>query len=121
MTTAGDGVEPSSQHPPDVALATIRRDGRLNRALTRVSGAPLREGNALALLRDGPATYEDWLAAIGRAQRWVHLENYIFKSDSLGRRFAEALVERAAAGVPVRVLYDWYGSFDVPRSFWRQL
>lgn len=97
------------------------RSNRLNRALTRVSDAPLRTGNQLTLLRNGSETYTDWLAAIGRAQRWVHLENYIFKSDRIGQRFADALAERAAAGVRVRVLYDWFGSLDVPNSFWRRL
>lgn len=99
----------------------VSRDGRLDAALARVSGAVLRQGNALTLLQDGPATYDDWLAAIGRAERWVHLENYIFKADGIGRRFGAALAERAAAGVPVRVLYDWFGSLDVPQSFWREL
>jgi cardiolipin synthase len=107
--------------PPDTQTIAPQRDGRLGRALARVSGAPLRYGTGLALLHDGPATYEDWLAAIGRAQRWVHLENYIFKADGIGQRFAAALAERAAAGVPVRVLYDWFGSSDVPNTFWRQL
>jgi cardiolipin synthase len=106
---------------PDARPSPLQRDGRLDRALSRVSGAPLRYGNALALLHDGPATYEDWLAAIGRAQRWVHIENYIFKDDSIGQRFAAALAERASAGVPVRVLYDWFGSLDVSNAFWRQL
>jgi cardiolipin synthase len=96
-----------------------QRDTRLERALTRVSNAPLRSGNALTLLQDGPATYEDWLAAIRQAQRWIHLDNYIFKNDTIGYQFAEALAERAAAGVKVRVLYDWFGSLDVPNSFWR--
>jgi cardiolipin synthase len=106
---------------PPMSPTTAHSDGRLNRALARVSAAPLREGNSLTLLRDGPATYEDWLDAIRSAQRWVHIENYIFKSDSIGQRFAAALAERAAAGVRVRVLYDWFGSLDVPNGFWRKL
>jgi cardiolipin synthase len=93
----------------------------VSRAVTRLSEATLRDGNALTLLRNGPATYEDWLTAIKRAQQWVHLENYIFKNDTIGQRFADALSERAAAGVAVRVIYDWWGSLDVPQSFWRQL
>jgi cardiolipin synthase len=105
----------------DGPAAVTHPDGRLDRALARVSGAPLREGNTLVLLRDGPATYEDWLNAIRCAQRWVHLENYIFKADGVGERFAEALAERAAAGVKVRVLYDWFGSLDVSNGFWRRL
>ena len=73
------------------------------------------------MLKDGPATYEDWLAAIKRAKRWVHLDNYIFEADETGHRFAEALGEKAAQGVSVRVLYDWFGCLNVPRSFWNGL
>jgi cardiolipin synthase len=48
----------------------------------------------------------------------VHLENYIFQNDETGHRFAGALSSKAREGVTVRVLYDWFGSSDVPRSFW---
>lgn len=121
MKTPDDPVRSDGHSPSTAAQTPSLRDERLNRALTRVSGVPLREGNALTLLLNGPATYDDWLAAIGKAQRWVHLENYIFQADHIGRRFAEALAERAAAGVRVRVLYDWFGSLDVPGAFWRKL
>ena len=96
--------------------------GRFQRALWRTSEAPLRQGNEVGLLKNGPAAFEDWLAAIAGAKAWVHLENYIF-AENVGRRFADALSEKAAEGVPVRVLYDWYGCTDVwvPNSFWRKL
>ena len=90
--------------------------------MRRTSDAPLRRGNEVGLLKNGPTAYEDWLAAIAGARRWVHLENYIIAED-MGRRFADALSEKAQEGVPVRVLYDWYGCTDVwvPNSFWRKL
>jgi cardiolipin synthase len=94
---------------------------RLDRALARASGAPLREGNKLELLKNGPHTYDAWLAAIARARRWIHLDNYIFRDDATGKRFAEALSAKAAEGVRVRVLHDWFGCMDVPRSFWQEL
>ena len=98
-----------------------RPSERLDRALARTSDAPLREGNRLELLKNGPHTYDDWLAAIARARRWVHLDNYIFQNDKTGKRFAEALTAKAAEGVRVRVLHDWFGCMDVPRSFWQEL
>src|ERR671927_449229 len=104
-----------------MAKAPAPRGGRLDRALARASDAPQREGNRLMLLKDGPNTYDDWLAEIARAERWVHLENYIFRADEVGHRFAEALCEKAAEGVRVRVLYDWFGCLDVPRAFWCRL
>jgi cardiolipin synthase len=94
---------------------------RLERILGRTSDAPLREGNSLVLLENGPDTYTDWLAAIARARRWIHLDNYIFENDEIGTRFADALSAKAKDGVRVRVLHDWFGCLDVPRSFWRGL
>jgi cardiolipin synthase len=112
------GHDPSSSASP---AAPAQPGGRLDKALERTSAAPLRAGNRLALLQNGPDTYEDWLSAIGRAKRWVHLDNYIFQDDAVGRRFADALKDKAADGVPVRVLSDWFGSWSTPRSFWREM
>jgi cardiolipin synthase len=107
--------------PTATAKAPAPRGERLDRAAARASDAPLREGNRLVLLKDGPKTYDDWLAHISRAERWVHLENYIIRADEVGHRFGEALCKKAAEGVRVRVLYDWFGCLDTPRAFWRQL
>ena len=97
------------------------QNGRLDKALTRTSNAPLRIGNRLDLLQNGPDTYDDWIAAIGSAEKWVHLDNYIFGDDTVGRRFADALKEKAREGVPVRVLSDWFGSWSTPGSFWQEM
>src|SRR5215211_1067298 len=102
------------------APGEFRRE-RLDRALARASDAPLREGNRLELLRNGPDTYEGWLEAIAGAKRWVHLDNYIFQDDEVGERFAGALTSKAGEGVKVRVLYDWFGCLDVRRSFWQRM
>jgi cardiolipin synthase len=99
----------------------VDRASAVDRVLRRTAGAPLRRGNGLTLLRNGDQTYADWLGAIERAERWVHVENYIFKADGVGQRFAAALAARARAGLPVRVLYDWFGSRGVPSGFWRGL
>jgi cardiolipin synthase A/B len=93
----------------------------LDRALGRASDAPLRTGNRLTLLRNGPEAFDEWLEELGRAEKWVHLELFQFGGDRTGRRFAEAITQKAREGVRVRVLYDWLGSFMVPRSFWRGL
>lgn len=90
-----------------------------NRALGRATGGPRIEGNQIALQFEGPAAFDTWIEAIGRAERFVHFENYILRDDSVGRRFRDALVERARAGVSVRVLHDWLGCWATPRRYWR--
>jgi cardiolipin synthase len=97
------------------------RGARLEGILGRVSDAPLRENNGISLLKNGPDTYDDWLTAIARAKHWIHLDNYIIANDEIGNRFARALSAKAREGVRVRVLHDWFGCMDVPRSFWRTM
>ncbi|AHY46244.1 Phosphatidylserine/phosphatidylglycerophosphate/cardiolipin synthase-related enzyme [Rubrobacter radiotolerans] len=97
------------------------RTESLDRAFRRASEAPLRSGNRLTLLRNGPETLDEWLERIEAAERWVHLELFQFEGTGVGERFGEALSRKAREGVRVRVLYDWLGSFYVSRSFWREL
>jgi cardiolipin synthase len=91
-------------------------------ALSRASGAPLIEGNHLRVLEDAAGNYPVWLDAIRSARRRVYLENYIFDEDEVGTEFAAALMDRAHAGVTVRVVRDWVGTFGTSsRSFWRRM
>jgi cardiolipin synthase A/B len=87
----------------------------------RAVAGPRIEGNALKIQFDGPNTFDAWVDAIGRAERYVHFENYIIRDDRVGRIFRDALVERARAGVEVRVLYDWVGCWATPRRYWKPL
>ena len=73
------------------------------------------------LLRDGIAAHAAMLAAIEGAKQEVLLEIYWIGADLVGRRFRDALVERATAGISVRVIYDAVGSFGVTRGFWAPL
>jgi cardiolipin synthase len=86
----------------------------LDRAFARATGAEPALGNRVRLLLDGAENYGAWLESIAAARRWIHFESYIIHDDEVGRLFAEALAERARAGVVVRVLYDWWGSFQLP-------
>ena len=58
----------------------------------------------------------------GHARSYINLQFYIIANDSLGRRLRDILVERAQAGVKVRVIYDYIGSFDARRlDFFRRM
>lgn len=59
---------------------------------------------------EGDELYQAMLADIASAQQRIQLESYIFADDETGQRFAAALVERAQAGVDVRVHIDAAGS-----------
>ncbi len=73
------------------------------------------------LLRDGAEAFPAMLEAIHAAEHEVLLEFYWFAPDRIGRLFRDALVECAARGVRVRVIYDSLGSRGVTDAWWRPL
>jgi cardiolipin synthase len=86
-----------------------------------VVGHPLVLGNKVTLLLDGPATYAAMLAAIHAARSTINLESYIIDDGRMGQVFAEALLERSAAGVEVNVIYDSLGAFKTDKEFFERL
>jgi cardiolipin synthase len=93
-----------------------------DQAFARTAGAPLVEGNAVRLLKDGCENYPCWLDAIKSAQQWIHFETYILHDDKIGGVFAEALADAARRGVKVRLLVDWFGNMlKTSPKFWRTL
>jgi cardiolipin synthase A/B len=93
-----------------------------NQLFSRASGAPLREGNRVTLLKDASANYPAWLKAIGSARQTIDFEMYIIHEDEQGQRFAEALLRKAAEGIRIRLLYDWMGGFrKTSARFWNRL
>jgi cardiolipin synthase len=105
-----DRVAPGLYLPGHTPAPLKPADPALDRAFARISGAPLRPGNAVRLLKDAGENYPAWLDAIRSATATIHFETFIVADDATGRLFADALMERAAAGVRVRLLYDWLGS-----------
>jgi cardiolipin synthase len=86
-----------------------------------ISGSPLTMGNAAVLLQDGPATYAAMFAAIAGARDHVNMETYILEDDEVGRRFADALLEKQRQGVQVNLIYDAVGAMATPGKFFERL
>jgi len=129
MESGDPAVEPQPQPaPPRKRRRRRRRDDTTAPVVLHHEGVPAelrryarnlvrwRAGNEVTLLRAGRETFPAMLEAITAAQASICLETYIFDSDRTGRRFAAALIERATAGVAVRVMYDAIGSFKLEAS-----
>lgn len=79
------------------------------------------EGNQVEVYFEGDRAFADMLIAIQGAKHYVHLEMYMFFADRIGRRFAEALAQKAREGIPVRVLYDAIGSIETDKMQWANM
>lgn len=66
-------------------------------------------GNDVTVLRNGDEIFPAMLDAIEAAEASIEMTTYIYWTGDIAVRFADALAERAAAGVDVRVLVDWVG------------
>ena len=86
-----------------------------------IVGTPLVVGNKVVLLQDGPATFRAMLTAIRGARDHIHMETYIIEDDEVGRKFADALIEKQAQGVQVTLIYDSVGTLSVPKAFFKHL
>ena len=78
-------------------------------------------GQELQLFVESEPAFEAMLADIRQAKQRVWLETYIFSSDAVGLAFADALKERARAGLDVRLLYDAVGSLGTYPSFFLKM
>lgn len=70
-------------------------------------------GNAVRLLRNGQGFWPELVRAIGRAEESVHFETFLWKTGELSAALTDALCERAAAGVEVRLIIDDVGGMDM--------
>jgi cardiolipin synthase len=89
------------------------------RIISSLSNALVFQKNRIEPLNDGKNFYPAQLTAIRKAKHSVNLEVYTFFPEEIGREFAEALSERARAGVQVRLLLDAFGAGRMGRR--RQL
>ena len=90
----------------------IECDAPIDRLMPTLAGLTLGTavaGNRVQVHENG-AFFDVLLARIAAAQRTVHFETFLWKEGELARRMADALSERARAGLKVRVLLDAQGS-----------
>ncbi|HEX4764129.1 MAG TPA: cardiolipin synthase [Usitatibacter sp.] len=85
-------------------------DPQFLRSMGVLLGPPLAPGNRVDTLLNGDEIFPAMLKAIREARRTIDFETYIYWSGTVGKEFADALSERAKAGVKVHILVDWVGS-----------
>jgi cardiolipin synthase len=95
-------------------------DPQFQQSIGHLLGPGPVDGNRVQPLRNGDQIFPAMLGAIAGAKKTIDFETYIYWSGDIGRKFGDALAERARNGVQVHVLLDWVGSdridHDVMRS-----
>jgi cardiolipin synthase len=91
------------------------------RAAEAITSAPIAHGNTARILINGDEIFPAFLDAIRSAERSVNLLSYVYWHGDIAREVADAVCERAAAGVEVNVLFDAVGSAKMGRELTGQM
>jgi cardiolipin synthase len=91
-------------------------DPQFRREMSVMLGPSVITGNKVTALHNGEEVFPAMLDALRGAKISVNFETYIYWSGEIGQQFAEALSERARAGVPVNVMIDWVGSVKMDQD-----
>ena len=102
----------------DEAFARLKQAGppvyhRVLALMRRNAQATLFPYNTLEILQNGTEKYPRLLEDLKNAQHSIHMEYFEWASDELMQKFKAVLLERAQAGVEVRVVYDALGCFTM--------
>ncbi|MBB6671677.1 cardiolipin synthase [Cohnella nanjingensis] len=105
----------------DLPSEAFTHQDRLFRTLRKSGAAPITGCNKSRVLTNAKTAYVAMMEAIRGAQHHIHFASYIIRDDDTGRMFRQALIEKAKAGVQVRLLYDGIGSYKLKPSYFEPL
>jgi cardiolipin synthase len=91
-------------------------DPQFLRSMSVLLGPPLAPGNRVDTLVNGDQIFPAMLEAVRAAKTAIDFESYIYWKGEVGKKFADALAERAKNGVKVHVLLDWAGSHKMDQD-----
>lgn len=104
--------------PPEYENDTVKNV----RMLLRSSGAIMTMNNHLSIYNDGGEMFKALITDLQKAEKSIHMEYFIWRSDELGEKMADVLCRKAAEGLEVRLLFDGVGCFRMmSRRYKRRL
>jgi cardiolipin synthase A/B len=91
------------------------------RAAEALTGAPISEGNHAELLINGDRIFPAMLETVRSAERTLCVQTYVYWRGDIAKELAEAIRDRARAGVECRVILDALGAAKMDRSLVGQM
>lgn len=92
-------------------------DPQFLRSMGVLLGPSILPGNQVQTLVNGDEIFPAMLTSIRGAKKSITFETFIYWTGDIGKEFADALSERARAGVRVCVLLDWVGSVKMDAKY----
>lgn len=97
-----DNFDPDNPH--------IKQYKRMIRALLYNNAAFYTNQNNIEVLLEGNEKFNRLKEDIKNAKKYIHIQYYIFRKDTLGKSIIDLLEEKLDEGLEVKMLYDDIGS-----------
>lgn len=91
---------------------------KLAYSLTR---SPLTLNNRIRIFTSGAEKFDSLIMDLKAAKSTIYLQYYIFSDDQLGNTIADILMDKAKAGIKVKVIYDNVGSLSTSGRFFKRM
>lgn len=96
-------------------------DPQFKREMSALLGPAVLSGNHIVDYQNGDEIFPAMLEAIHDAEKTITFETYIYWSGEIGKKFSDALSERARAGVKVHMVVDWAGSVKMDDDLLKEM
>lgn len=107
------------QQPSQSATdSDIRKTVRL---LLNSNASIVTQRNRCEIFHHGATLFPALKADLNAAKQFIHMEFFIWKSDSMGEELKAILIAKAQQGVEVRLIFDAIGSFRMSRRYREEL
>ena len=106
---AQEQEEPAFQEVTDTADVYLPSDSLFARFLEK-KHIPVTSCNRMTLLKSGRSKFEHLFEDIKKAEKYIHLEYFNFRSDSIAKELFTLLAEKAKEGVTIKALFDDFGN-----------
>lgn len=90
-------------------------------AVSHLSDSPIRQGSEVKVLNNGDEFLPELLTSLKNAQSTINFSTYIWAKGKMSDQVFAALIERARAGVQVRLLLDGFGGQGAPEDKIKEL
>lgn len=93
----------------------------VSRAITSENLSTVLPAESLELFCAGRDKFARLKQDLAAARRFIHLQYFIWEQDRLTAEIVPILLDRLAAGVEVRIMYDWIGCISFGKRELREL
>ncbi|PKV50203.1 cardiolipin synthase [Aquimarina sp. MAR_2010_214] len=98
-----------------------KKNQKLSKLLRSSSNFVAQPANEVVVLQNGKETFDTIFEALQKAEKFIHLQYYIFEEGELFDKLYSLLKEKLKNNVEVRILYDAIGSYALRKKAIKKL